>query len=166
MLRILAWTLWIIILIVIGNLTIVMIPFRLTSVTGEMEIDRLTTSGKTGATWISAEGRINGRSKPVRLSVSGLLKKTDQYGNMEGFKAQYVNTGIPLDVVVGTMWFSDYDVAYVNVKGRPQTPNMGIKLILLDVGLILILITLYAYLRHTRPPAPLETPYNNQPGGF
>ena len=164
--RTLAWTLWIFILIVIGNLTIVMIPFRLTITEGQMVISHLESHGKTNAMRSYAVGKVKGRKKPVHLSVSALIEKTADFGNKETFKAQYVNTGIPLDVVVGTMWFSDYDVAYVNVKGRPQTPNMGIKLILLDVGLILILITLYAYLRHTRPPAPPETPYNNQPGGF
>ncbi len=165
MLRILAWIFWIVILIVVGNLTIVMIPFRLTIVKAQMIVSEVRTEG-SNIPRNYVIGTVGGRDKPIHLSLHGLMAKTTKFGSEDEFIRMYVNTGIPLDVVVGTMWFSAYDVAYVNVSGRPQTPNMGMKLVLLDIGLVLVLIAMYVYLRRTAPPAPPETPYINQPGGF
>lgn len=163
MLRVLAWTVWVILFISAIYLNVFKLPFRLTMTKGQMVVSHIQSHGKTNAMRSYAVGTVEGRDKPVHLSVSGLMEKTTEFGSKEVFKDKYVNTGLPLDVVVGTMWMASYDVAFPDIEPSKYSIT---ELLATDAILLLFLVGLYLYLRSTAPPLPPEPSDFQQPGGF
>ena len=168
MLRVIAWGIWIQLLVFALDLSIVSIPYKLTQEKGQLYVSSLRSVAKSGSSWSYALGKVEGRGKPVQMAISSLLRRTDKYGhNKEEFKRRYVNTGVPIEVLVGTYWFTSYDVAYAaDDKGKDGKRYTIPELFLIDGIFVLVLIAMYVYLRRTAPPAPPEDPYINQPGGF
>jgi|GEM_PF-5229538 hypothetical protein len=166
--RLFIWGTWILALVFMADLTFISIPHRLTEERKQMQITSLQTAGKTGTTWVYAIGKIEGRDKPVHMTVSSLLrKKTIEYGeSLEVFKSRYLGTGELINVTVGTSLFTSYDVAYADFEGRSQNRYSTTTLIVTDILLLLLLVGLYLYLRSTAPPLPPEPSDFQQPGGF
>jgi hypothetical protein len=150
MFKIIAWAIWIQLIITVLFITLLKLPYRLTMSEAQMYIQAVSSYGKTNnhrSTY--AIGTVEGWDKPVHLSIAGLMGKSNKFGNEQEFMDQFVNTGVPLDVFVGRMWMVSHDVAYVDMKDGSQPGYSIIQWVIFDVVLISICILMYVFL--TKP---------------
>lgn len=162
MLRLLLWAAWVILFIPAIYLNVFHLPFRLTMTKGQMIISDVRTEG-ANIPRNYVIGTVKGFKKPVHLSIHSLKTKKTILGSQAEFIDKYVNTGLPLDVVVGTMWMASYDVAFPDIEPSKYSIT---ELLATDAILLLFLVGLYLYLRSTAPPLPPEPSDSQQPGGF